>query len=39
VEGWKKEIKDIHENHYPKFGNKMPQELKDELAAIEKRLG
>ncbi|MCL1966950.1 MAG: phosphoenolpyruvate carboxykinase (GTP) [Fibromonadales bacterium] len=39
VEGWKKEIKDIRENHYPKFGNKMPQELKDELAAIEKRLG
>jgi phosphoenolpyruvate carboxykinase (GTP) len=39
VEGWKKEIKDIRENHYPKFGNKMPQELKDELLAIEKRLG
>ena len=39
VEGWKKEIADIRENHYPKFGDKLPQELKDELAAIEKRLG
>jgi len=39
VEGWKKEIADIRANHYPKFGDKLPQELKDELAAIEKRLG
>jgi phosphoenolpyruvate carboxykinase (GTP) len=39
VEGWKKEIKDVRENHYPKFGNKLPKELADELAAIEKRLG
>jgi len=39
VEGWKKEIKDIREKHYPIFGDKLPQELKDELAAIEKRLG
>ncbi len=39
VEGWKKEIADIRANHYPKFGDKLPQALKDELAAIEKRLG
>ena len=39
IDGWKKEIADIRANHYPKFGNHLPQELKDELAAIEKRLG
>jgi phosphoenolpyruvate carboxykinase (GTP) len=39
VEGWKKEIKDVRENHYSKFGDKLPKELADELAAIEKRLG
>jgi len=39
VEGWKKEIADIKQNHYPKFGNKLPKELQEELAAIEKRLG
>jgi len=39
VEGWKKEIADIKEKHYPKFGNKLPKELQEELAAIEKRLG
>jgi phosphoenolpyruvate carboxykinase (GTP) len=39
VEGWRKEIKDVHDNHYPKFGNRLPKELAEELAAIEKRLG
>jgi phosphoenolpyruvate carboxykinase (GTP) len=39
IDGWKKEIADIRANHYPKFGNKLPKELQDELAAIEKRLG
>jgi phosphoenolpyruvate carboxykinase (GTP) len=39
VEGWKKEIADVRENHYPKFGDKLPKELMDELAAIESRLG
>jgi phosphoenolpyruvate carboxykinase (GTP) len=37
-EGWKKEIQDIRENHYPKFGNKIPKELMEELSALEARL-
>jgi phosphoenolpyruvate carboxykinase (GTP) len=36
--GWKAEIKDVRENHYPKFGDKLPKELYAELDAIEKRL-
>jgi phosphoenolpyruvate carboxykinase (GTP) len=36
--GWKKEIADIRENHYPKFGDKLPAELKVELEGLEKRL-
>jgi phosphoenolpyruvate carboxykinase (GTP) len=39
VEGWKKEIADVRENHYPKFGAHLPKELMAELEAIEKRLG
>jgi phosphoenolpyruvate carboxykinase (GTP) len=39
VEGWRKEIKDVRDNHYPKFGNRLPKELENELVAIEKRLG
>jgi phosphoenolpyruvate carboxykinase (GTP) len=39
IEGWKAEIADVRANHYPKFGAKLPPELLDELAAIEKRLG
>ncbi|MCL1955983.1 MAG: phosphoenolpyruvate carboxykinase (GTP) [Fibromonadales bacterium] len=39
VDGWRKEIADIKQNHYPKFGNKLPKELQEELANIEKRLG
>jgi phosphoenolpyruvate carboxykinase (GTP) len=38
VEGWKKEIADIRENHYPKFGNKLPKELVKEMEGLEKRL-
>jgi phosphoenolpyruvate carboxykinase (GTP) len=39
TEGWKKEIADVRQNHYPKFGDKLPKELYAELDAIEKRLG
>jgi phosphoenolpyruvate carboxykinase (GTP) len=38
TEGWKKEIADVRQNHYSKFGKHLPQELYDELDAIEKRL-
>ena len=38
VEGWKKEIKDIRENHYPKFGSHLPKELSACLDDLEKRL-
>jgi phosphoenolpyruvate carboxykinase (GTP) len=38
VEGWKKEIKDIRENHYPKFGKHLPKELSECLDDLEKRL-
>ena len=38
IEGWKAEIADVRQNHYPKFGDKLPQELYAELDAIEKRL-
>jgi phosphoenolpyruvate carboxykinase (GTP) len=38
IDGWKKEIDDVRKNHYPKFGDRLPAELKNELEAIEKRL-
>ena len=38
IAGWKAEIKDVRDNHYPKFGDKLPKELYSELDAIEKRL-
>ncbi|MDR3301592.1 MAG: phosphoenolpyruvate carboxykinase (GTP) [Spirochaetaceae bacterium] len=38
IEGWKAEIKDVRDNHYPKFGSKLPKELYSELESIEKRL-
>jgi phosphoenolpyruvate carboxykinase (GTP) len=38
VEGWKKEISDVRENHYSKFGSKMPKELLDQLDIMEKDL-
>jgi len=38
IQGWKKEIADVRQNHYPKFGDRMPKDLYDELDAIEERL-
>ena len=38
VEGWKAELPSMKE-HLDKFGAKLPQGLKDELAALKKRLG
>jgi phosphoenolpyruvate carboxykinase (GTP) len=38
IEGWKKEISDVRDVHYAKFGEKLPRELYAELDAIEKRL-
>ena len=38
VEGWKKELKDVRENHYPKFGSHLPKELTAILDDIEARL-
>ncbi len=38
TEGWKAEIPSIKE-HYETFGDKLPDGLKEELAALEKRLG
>ena len=34
----KKEVKDIRENHYPKFGNHLPKELTAILDDLESRL-
>ena len=38
-ERWKAELDDVKTGHYPKFGSKLPQELKDQLDAIYRRLG
>lgn len=38
AEGWKAELPTIRE-HYAKFGSHLPQALKDELDALEQRLG
>ena len=37
TEGWKAELAMIEE-HYAKFGDRLPQELKDQLAALKARL-
>jgi len=37
-EGWLKEVKDIRENHYPKFGKHLPKELTACLDDLESRL-
>ena len=37
-EGWHKEVKDIRENHHPKFGDKLPQELADMLDIMDEKL-
>jgi phosphoenolpyruvate carboxykinase (GTP) len=39
VAGWKSELEDIKAEHYPKFGAKLPKELRDQLEALIKRLG
>ncbi|MEJ2246577.1 MAG: phosphoenolpyruvate carboxykinase (GTP) [Acidobacteriota bacterium] len=36
---WKAELDDVKTGHYPKFGSKLPQELKDQLDALYRRLG
>lgn len=38
VEGWKKELVDVKENHYPKFGAHLPKELSDIIDMIQDRL-
>ena len=38
VEGWKKELADVKENHYPKFGAHLPKELSDIIDMIQDRL-
>jgi len=39
TEGWKQEITDIRDRHYPQFGSKLPLELKEELDELAKGLG
>ena len=39
VAGWKAELNDIKTEHYPKFGAKLPRELREQLEALNKRLG
>jgi phosphoenolpyruvate carboxykinase (GTP) len=39
VQGWKAELEDIKNEHYPKFGAKLPMELSEQLAALIRRLG
>ena len=36
--GWLKEVNDIRENHYPKFGAKLPAELAEMLTVMENNL-
>jgi phosphoenolpyruvate carboxykinase (GTP) len=38
VDGWNQQLAQMHE-HYAKFGDKLPQELHDELATLERHLG
>ena len=37
VEGWRAAIPQI-EQHYAQFGERLPEQLRDELASLEKRL-
>jgi len=37
-EGWKAELEDVKTNHYPRFGDKLPGELKAQLEVIKNRL-
>ena len=36
--GWRAELADVRTNHYPKFEEKLPRELKDQLEALSQRL-
>jgi phosphoenolpyruvate carboxykinase (GTP) len=38
ADGWKKEIADVKDNHYAKFGDKLPKELYAQLDIMEKGL-
>jgi phosphoenolpyruvate carboxykinase (GTP) len=38
ADGWKQQLPQMHD-HYGKFGDKLPQELKDQLLELERRLG
>ncbi len=38
VDEWRREVPSIEE-HYTKFGGRLPEALRDELVALEKRLG
>ncbi len=38
LDGWKKELAAIKADHYAMFGDKLPKELRAELAALEARL-
>jgi phosphoenolpyruvate carboxykinase (GTP) len=37
TDGWKQQLPQMHD-HYAKFGDKLPHELKDELSELEQRL-
>jgi len=37
-EGWLREVDDVRNNHYPKFGNHLPQELYELLDTMESLL-
>jgi phosphoenolpyruvate carboxykinase (GTP) len=37
--GWEAETADIKEKHYPKFGDRLPEELRSQLDTLMKRLG
>jgi phosphoenolpyruvate carboxykinase (GTP) len=37
TDGWKRQLPQMHD-HYAKFGDKLPHELKDELSELEQRL-
>jgi phosphoenolpyruvate carboxykinase (GTP) len=37
-DGWLAELDDVRKNHYPKFGDKLPKELMEQLDRIESRL-
>jgi phosphoenolpyruvate carboxykinase (GTP) len=38
IEGWRQQLPQMHE-HFARFGDRLPGELRDQLAALEQRLG